>query len=280
MPRLCDLHTHSNCSDGTLTPAELITEACRAGLSAIALCDHNTVAGLPAFLEVAKGKPIEAVPGIEFSTDYLGTELHILGLFIRPEHYTPITRRMEGFLRDKERSNLALIDALAADGYRLDYARIRAATPNGLVNRAHIAEELTRLGYTGSVKEAFKTLLAPEKGYYCPPKRLDVMEAISWIRDMGAIAVLAHPFLNLDETALLEFLPQAKKQGLSAMETMYTKYTPETTRAACRIADSMGLLHSGGSDFHGSVKPDTALGTGRGDLAIPIEILHKLKQAL
>lgn len=277
MELICDLHTHSTCSDGTLTPAGLIGEAQRCGLAAVALCDHNTVAGLPEFLAAAEGTPVEAVPGIELSTDWRGTELHVLGLFLPPESYDPLTRRLEDFRLRKERSNIELVENLNRVGYALDYAAIKAATPNGQVNRAHIAAALTRQGYTPSVKEAFRTLLSVRHGYYRPPARMDVLEAIGLLKALGGTAVLAHPFLNLGEEALRRLLPEAGAAGLDAMETLYSTYSPETTALAAALAEEYGLKPSGGSDFHGENKPDIRMGTGRGNLRIPLEILRDLR---
>lgn len=279
MPQFCDLHVHSNFSDGTCTPAELIRLAEAAGLSAVALCDHNTVAGLPDFLAAGQGSAVETVPGIEFSTEYRGTELHILGLFIRPEHYATITEMMEDYHRRKERSNIDLVENLNRAGYAIDYAAIKAATPDGFVNRALIAAALTEKGYTVSIQAAFKTLLKPSHGYYTPPKRPDAFDIIRFIKSIGAAAVLAHPFLNLDEAALREFLPEAKQAGLDGMEVLYSKFDADTTALACSMAEEFALLPSGGSDFHGSNKPDILVGTGRGDLHIPDRWLKNLKMA-
>ena len=275
MKKLCDLHTHSTASDGSLTPTQLVQLAKETGLAAVVLCDHNTVNGLQEFLEAAKQLGIEAVPAVEFSTEYKGTELHIIAMFVEPEHYGIITQRMEDFKLRKEKSNLDLIFALQKAGIPLDYQRIRQG--HSYVNRAHIGQELTRLGYTQSVQEAFKTYLSEKRGYYVPPKRQDALETIGFIRSIGAVAVLAHPFLELDEVALREFLPKAKEFGLDGMETMYSKYDPDTEKLATAIAKEFDLLQSGGSDFHGNAKPDIALGTGRGELKIPYEFLGNLK---
>lgn len=276
MEKYCDLHAHSNASDGSLTPTELLQLAVQTGLSAVVLCDHNTVAGLTEFTQAAQALPIEAVPGVEFSTEYRGIELHILALYVRPEHYPAINALLEDFKRRKERSNMALLKALKAVGFELDYDTIRGS--HSYVNRANIAEEMIRKGYVGSVREAFKTWLSPDKGYYTPPKRPDAYETIRFIKSMGAVAVLAHPFLNLDEAGLHAFLPEAVSCGLDAMETMYAKYDPQTTLLAKSLAAQYGILESGGSDFHGTAKPDIALGTGRGDLAIPMKTLEALKK--
>lgn len=274
----CDLHTHSVFSDGTYTPAQLIAEAERIGLSAVALTDHNTVAGLPDFVAAGEGSSVKAVPGCEFSTDYNGVELHILGLWIRPEHYQTVTELLEKAQREKEESNRNLVAALNAAGYAIDYEKV-AARSQGSVNRAHIAAELMEAGYISSIQEAFQSLLTKKRGFYKPPQRIGAFDCIRFIKSIGAKAVLAHPFLNLkEESALRSFLPEAVEAGLDGMEVAYSKFTPEQTALAQQIASDFGLAFSGGSDFHGVNKPDIALGVGRGDLRVPAEWEISLSQ--
>jgi len=272
----CDLHVHSNCSDGTLSPAQLIREAEKRGLGAIALTDHNTIAGLPEFLAAAEGSTVRAVPGIEFSAEYRDTELHILGLFISPEHYAAIDARNNAYLQRKEQSNLALAAALRDAGYPIDYEAVKART-NGIPNRAHFALELMEMGYLSSIREGCLTILSPKNGLYTPPKRATAFDTVAFIRSIGAVPVLAHPFLNLKEADLRIFLAEAKPCGLAAMETLYSTFDETLTAKAIAIAEEFGLKQSGGSDFHGSNKPDITMGTGRGNLAIPLEFLHTLE---
>ena len=129
----------------------------------------------------------------------------------------------------------------------------------------------------GSVQEAFQTLLSKKHGYFIPPERIPVFEAIEYLRSLGAVSVLAHPFLNLTAEELRVFLPEAKQHGLTAMETHYSKFSPEETALARSIAREFDLAESGGSDFHGDVKPDILLGTGRGDLKVPAEFVSILE---
>ena len=136
---------------------------------------------------------------------------------------------------------------------------------------------MVRLGYVASVKEAFKTCLSEEQGYYKPPYRLDACETVRFIKSIGATAVLAHPFLNLDEAGLRAFLPMAVEAGLDGMETIYSKFSPSETALAKQIAKEFGILESGGSDFHGENKPDIAMGVGRGDLQIPYSLVPPLR---
>ena len=279
MEAICDLHIHSAFSDGTMTPAQLIDLAQQLQVEAVALCDHNTVAGLPEFLDAARNSGVWAVPGIEFSTDYEGTELHILALFVKPQHYAEITARTEQMLRRKEQSNLDLIAGLKTAGIHIDYDAIKAAHPAGSINRAVIAAEMVRLGYCGSVKEAFGSWLSEKRGFFHPPERLDALETIRFIRSIGAVSVLAHPFLNLEEAPLRTFLELAAEAGLDAMEVYYPKFTAEQTELAERLVEEFDLLPGGGSDFHGTNKPDIRLGTGRNNLHIPISVLKKLAAA-
>lgn len=276
MRQFCDLHVHSNCSDGTFSPRSLIAEADRLGLGAIALCDHNTVAGLPEFMAAGKSADVRAVPGIEFSTEYEGTELHILGLFIKPEHYKPINELLDHYHALKEESNIALAQALNRAGYAIDYEAVKART-SGQPNRAHFAAELIEHGYISSIREGCLTILSPKNGLYQPPKRPDALEVISFIQRLGAVSVLAHPFLNLKEPDLRVFLQKAVPYGLAAMETHYVTFDEVLTQRAKSLAKEFYLKESGGSDFHGVNKPDIAMGTGRGNLRVPLAFLQTLE---
>lgn len=277
--KYCDLHTHSHYSDGTYSPAELISEAEAKGLSAVVLCDHNTVEGLGEFFAAAKGKAVKAIGGVEFSTDYGEVELHIVGMFITPEYLEAVDGMAAELRRRKDESNIALVENLRRGGYDIDYNELKAANP-GIVNRAHIAANLVEKGYTGSIKEAFDTLLAKDGEYYVQVRRLDVFETIKFIKSIGAVAILAHPFLNLTESELREFLPRAIESGLDGMETLYSDYDEETTALAVRIAAEFGIKQSGGSDFHGDRKPSISLGTGRGELRVPEAVLDGLRAAI
>lgn len=279
MREFCDLHTHSYYSDGSCSPAELLRVAEKAGLGAIVLSDHNTVAGLPEFLQAGQDSPVEAVPGIEFSTEFEGEELHILGIFLPPERFGEIGAMLEQLHIRKQRSERELVERLRQAGMDLSYEQIRGATPRGNVNRAHIASQMVEKGYVSSYQEAFSGWLSPERGLYVPPKRLDAYETIRYIKSIGAVAVLAHPYLSLkDDEKLHRFLEEAVGCGLDGMETLYPKYDEATTAKAQALAKELGLLPSGGSDFHGKNKPDIQMGTGRGSLQVPLSILDALRQ--
>ena len=279
MQRFCDLHTHSCFSDGSFTPAELIAMAKEAELSALALCDHNAADGLPDFLAAAEGSGIEAVPSVEFSVDFEGEELHLIGMFIDKEYFPIVNEKMAEMQKRKEKSNIDLIASLAASGVSLDYDYIKSQTPNGRVNRAHIAAELMRVGYTESIREGFATFLSPLFGHYKEPKRFSFFEMVDFIKSIKAVPVVAHPFLILTADTVREFLPLAKKAGLVGLECYHSLYDESTMKLSLELAEEYGFLPSGGSDFHGTNKPNIKIGVGKGNLRVPYEWYEALRAA-
>ena len=273
----CDLHTHSLYSDGSDAPAKLIKLAEDAGLGAIALTDHNTAAGLPEFMAAGKQSRVAAVAGCEFTTEYQKREVHIVGLFFPPDAWPEIEDHVDLLRVAKDNSNRRLIDALRADGYDITYEEAAKLTDSSVFNRAHVARVLCAKGQVESVQHAFRTLLDESKGYYVPAKRLNPLLTIRFIKMYGGKAVLAHPFLNLSPVELRTFLPLAKEAGLDALETRYSLFDEGTTCQAEALATEFGLHQSGGSDYHGAAKPDIALGTGRGGLAVPMDFYEALK---
>ena len=275
--KTCDLHTHSDFSDGTFSPTEIIREAEKLGLSAVALTDHNTVKGLSEFISAAMDRNLEAIPGIELSTEYNGTELHVLGLFIDERYYGEITELTDKTHAEKAKSNLLLISRLYDAGYKLDMKKLEKACRGGSFNRAHVASELVEKGYFASNEECFDTVLKKGNGFYTPPERIGSLEAIEFLTSVNTVPVLAHPLLQLNEAELREFLPRAKVCGLRGMETSYSLYSAEEQALSENIAREHGLAFSGGSDFHGTKKPSISLGSGKGSLSVPLEYLETLK---
>ena len=271
----CDLHTHSLYSDGTYTPCELVCEAKEKGL-VIALTDHNTTAGLSEFEKAAKEQGIHAVCGVEFSTEFLKNEYHIIGLFISPVYYDRIEKMCEELVVRKEKSNRETVERLCAAGYKIDYANVKKRNNNGNINRAHIAAELVENGYVSSVKEAFENLLFDGGEFYKSPSRLDAVEVISFLKEINAVSVLAHPLKDVDELTLRHFLSFAVKAGLDAIEVMHSSYDECKIATSIALATEYNLLPSGGSDFHGNNKPGISLGVGKGNLDIPYEYYENL----
>lgn len=276
MEKYCDLHTHSVFSDGFCTPTQIVEEAVGIGLSAVALTDHDSIDGLPEFLSAAADKPIEAVAGAEFAVVWEGTELHLLGLFIPSSAFSSIAELMEEVHRRREQCVFDLVESLNRSGFRLDFDALKQHA-QGQVTRAHVAAAIEKTGLMDA-GTAFRTLLKPGAGHYTSPQRLPFSLIVGMLRDIGAVPVLAHPFLNMTAGQLEQFLPLAKKQGLVGMECIYSAYDEKTTADAFALAQRCALLPSGGSDFHGSIRPEAPLGNG--DRPISYDFCRTLHSAV
>lgn len=274
----CDLHTHSTYSDGTFTPAQLIENAEAIGLTAIALCDHNNVSGLPDFFKAAENKNVDAVGGVEITTEYNKKELHIVGLFIENRPYPQLNELLENIQLRKETANYQMYKNLKNGGYNISFKNIQKQKNRGTVNRVQFANELMRCSYVKSIKEAFDTILNEKGEFYVPTKRDDAIDIIKLLSSLSIVPVLAHPFLNLQGDELKEFLALAKANGLVAMETNYSKFDKKQMQDAIALAKEFSLLKSGGSDFHGDNKPFIQLGIGKGDLLVPASYYYELKK--
>ena len=276
MIKTCDLHTHSTFSDGTRTPEGIIEECIKRGISAVALTDHNTISGLERFMKAAEGKDIEAVCGVEISSDDMDRDVHIVGLFIDPAAFSAVSGFLEEANARKTESTKKLIAALSKDGYDISYDEIRKKHV-GQINRAVVASHLKEKGYIQEIKDAFRTILSENGGYYTPPKRVTSIEAIEFLSSVGAVSVLAHPYLTFKPDEVEVFLKKAVPHGLLAMETRYSTYSEEISCLATRTAQKYGLLESGGSDDHGENKPHIQLGSGMGSLLVPESFFRHLK---
>lgn len=278
----CDLHTHSVFSDGSATPAELIASAKKLGLI-IALTDHNTAAGLPEFMAEAEKNGVTAIAGTELTCGFEEYEFHLLGLFIAPEYYEHVERLAKEFHVLKEISNIEMIERLNDAGYNINYADVKKRNKSGNANRAHIAAELMEKGYVKSVREAFSTILSEEYGFYTKPERLHLTDAVRFLREINALPILAHPLKDVDGKYLEGILPELIKEGLVGIETMHSSYSEEDIQISKELAKRFDLYESGGSDYHGTVKPDIELGCGKGNLCISPQVyldLLKLHQSL
>ncbi len=258
-----------------MTPTQLVKLAEEQGLSVLALTDHNTSAGLKEFMEAGKDSPVITVPGCEFSTEWEGREVHVVGLFFLQKYWQEIEDFLELTHLAKINSNISLIKKLNEAGYDITVEECKALT-NGEFNRTHVARVLMAKGYVSSVAEAFDGLLKEGNGFYTPAKKISPMAAIRFIKTYGAVAIIAHPLLSLTPEQLMTLLPEAKRAGLDAIETHYTEFDRQMTRTAKALAASYGLLQSGGSDFHGTAKPDIRMGCGRGELSVPFRFYEEL----
>ena len=272
-----DLHIHSTASDGTCTPAEIAALAARQGLAAVALTDHDTVLGYPALQEAAAALGLETVPGIEISTKY-GGAVHILGYYIDPRS-PALEPVLNWVVRDRDERNEKMCALMAADGLPVSYEEMKRRFGE-VIGRPHFADILVELGLASSVRDAFDRYVEKGQRYYVPRTILPIERAIEIIRLSGGVPVLAHPFqYKRDDAGLRELIEYCMEQGLRGMECRYSGYSPEQSAYLEALAEEYGLVKTGGSDFHGSNKPQIALGSGIMDnLSVPYEWLPQLKE--
>ncbi len=275
-----DLHMHSSFSDGTDTPERLAEICSRAGLRAFALTDHDTVNGIPEVIAAGIKYNIETVPGIELAADYNGREIHIVGLFI--DHNS--TALSEYIRTEEERRcsrNIRMTELCNEAGFPVTYDELCSMFPGSIITRAHFASCMVHHGYAGSVKEAFDRYLGDGRPLYVPRTRRAPEDAVNVIREAHGAAILAHPLLyHMSYGELKKLCIQLKNSGLTGIESMYSAYRGFEEITVRRLAGECGLLESGGSDYHGTVKPHIRPGTGTGRLMISYDYLRKIKESL
>ena len=275
--RIVDLHIHSTESDGTFSPTELVTEAKRTGLSAFALTDHDTCQGVCKAMPLAASAGIELIPGIELSTDYHGKEVHIVGLYIDIENEQLLKKTAE-YRKCRSERNALMVEALRKEGLSITMEELVAENPDCVITRANIARFLYEHGQIKSVREAFDRYIGDHCKCYVGRLKVASTDAVRLIKEAGGTAILAHPLLyGLSNTNLQKMIDELKPAGLDGLEAIYSTYTTGEEQQMKRLARENGLLISGGSDFHGSNKPDIALGRGRGHLYIPYSVLTDIK---
>ena len=275
MEQWIDLHTHSLFSDGSCTPAELISYAKEKGLFALALTDHDTVDGLDAAIENGKKQGVYVIPGIELSSDYQGKDIHILGYFIDYKKQN-LQEKLRLFQDLRRKRNIKMVKLLREGGYDISLENLyEIYGKESVLTRMHLAKALFDKGYVKDIPTAFATILAKDSPYYVPREGISPEKAVSLIRESNGTAVLAHPTLyRLSDEKLRELLSTLKAMGLSGIETYYSTYTEEQTEYIKTIAEEFGLFPTGGSDFHGTSKPHIDLGIGKGNLKIPATLLN------
>lgn len=277
MEKYIDLHTHSLKSDGSMTPSEVVAEAKKSGLAAIALSDHDTVDGVREAVEAGEKLGVEVIPAIEFSVQSK-TETHILGYFIDIEN-PDLLRMLKEVVDLRIERNHVTCQRLNELGFEMTLEEVRALAPNNFVGRAHFARLMMDKGYISSVKEGFDKYMSVGKYAYCEKQRLTARDAIELIAKCGGISFLAHPHLTkLPDDELKEFLIELKGYGLSGLEGYYTDYTPEMQEKYQSMARELGLMISGGTDFHAAMKPHISIGTGLGNMKIPYSIIENMKK--
>lgn len=273
-----DLHVHSTVSDGTLTPTQLVEEAKRANLSAFALTDHDTTAGVSEALEAAKGSNIEVVPGAEISAGYKEKDIHILGLYLDHKN-DQLNNCLAQALEERDNRNIQMANNLNKAGLDIDIDRLKAANPPGTVlTRAHFGRFLLEHKQVKSINEAFERYLGTDCPCYVPREYISPEDTISLIKQAGGVPILAHPLIyKLPENELDQLIKRLKNAGLEGIEVFYSANTGFDEGIVRRYANRYDLVMSGGSDFHGVNKPSIQLGTGRGNLCIPYSVLENIR---
>ncbi len=278
--RMIDLHIHSNRSDGSDTPEEIVRKGAALGLRAMALTDHDTVRGSLEFLETARNLGVETVPAVELSVRFESGEVHVLGYGIDPRN-PDLTAGLEFFRSARLDRNRKMVEQLARVGYPVTFDEVVACAGDPeLVGRPHFAEALRRRGYVKTTAEAFDRLIGDHGPGYVPRRFMDAAEGVRLVREAGGIPVWAHPRLGFSNDSIVKILGKLVPKGLAGLEAYHAEHTPRKREDVAAIARGRGLLVTGGTDYHGKLKPGLALGTGFGDLSVPDELWDSLRSSM
>ncbi|MDQ3680991.1 MAG: PHP domain-containing protein [Actinomycetota bacterium] len=279
---MIDLHTHSTVSDGSDAPGRIPELAAEAGCSAVALTDHDRLDGLDEARTRAGQLGVTLVPGCELSCSFgaSSASMHVLVYFLEPGE-GPLQNELFELQEGRDDRNRALAARLDELGLPITYEEMQDEAGGSGAGRPHAAAVLVRKGVVGSVKEAFETWLGHGRPGYVERRRLEPSEAVRLARESGSVTSVAHPLsLELPEPELEGALRELAELGLAGMECLYGRYSPEEREQLAGIARRLGLVVTGGSDHHGTYKPDLRVGVGRGDLHVPDRALEELADRL
>jgi predicted metal-dependent phosphoesterase TrpH len=277
---MIDLHVHSTFSDGSDTPEALAAAAGRLGLRAIALTDHDNANGVPAFLDACRRHGVTGIGGVEISAEVPSGTLHILGYGIAPAH-AELRESLDRILDSRDWRNHEILKRLQALGFALAWEEVAAFAGEDVVGRPHFARAMIARGYVRDSQDAFDRFLAKGQPAYVDRFRLAPEDGVRLIRAAGGVPVLAHPFTWIGELAALESaLAGLHAHGLAGIEAYYPEHSAEQTVAYLRLARKLGLLVTGGTDYHGAVNPQIRLGTGFGGFEVPDAVLEPLWKAM
>jgi hypothetical protein len=283
--QLIDLHAHTNASDGSLTPGELVDLAKRTGLAALAITDHDTFDGFEAAVPLAREVALDLIRGIELNSklDVDGgrerRSAHLLGYWASGQPSPQFTAWLLRERLERRERNRRLAEALQARDIEITLEEVER-TGRSLAGRVHFARLLVEKGYAGNIEDAFQRYLGENAPTYVERESQTTEEAIHMVRSGGGVPVLAHPVrLSLDREAETAAIRHLKDAGLLGLEIYHSEHPPDLQAHYRQLAEELGLLPTGGSDFHGSVKPDIQLGTGRdANIRVPREFLERMRR--
>ncbi|NPA95307.1 MAG: PHP domain-containing protein [Thermodesulfobacteria bacterium] len=278
--KTCDLHTHTTASDGSDTPRALIEKAAEAGLSAVAVTDHDTTSGLEEARQAAKATDVEFIPGVELSVNFHKGNMHMLGYFMDENDpgFKAVLDRVQRARAERNPKILALLESI---GKPISMEELEELAQGGQIGRPHIARAMVEKGYVKSVSQAFDKYLKRGAKAYAPKSILSPKEAIEVIRGARGVPVLAHPFslLTTSQEELEAIVSELKDSGLMGLECYYSEHDDAFTSMCLGLAKKYELVVTGGSDYHGKAKPHIKLGRGKGNLTIPYTCVESLEAA-
>jgi len=276
---MIDLHAHTTHSDGTVSPTELVELARDLGLNAVAVTDHDTVDGLEEALAAGERLGVEVIPGVELSLEWEDRTLHLLGYFFCALPTDELRAALVELRHYRDVRNARILELLGELGYPVEPDALAQIADGGAVGRPHIGEVMRQRGYVSSLEEAFERFLRKGAPAYVDRRRLALPEAVRLLRRSGGIGSLAHPgIIPVDAVELERIARSVAAGGVAGLECYYGTYDEATTRLCLDIAARNGMVATGGSDFHGAVKPNVVLGVGAEGRAIPEHVLDDLKE--
>lgn len=280
-----DLHIHSTASDGSLTPADIIDHAQKLNLAAIAITDHDSVDGSKEALQIDIPPSLHFLTGVEISAAHPpffpgSGSFHILGYAIHLDN-RDLNQALSKLQDARKNRNPEILKRLNKLGFRISLEEVNQEVGEGQLGRPHIAYAMLKKGFVASINEAFDKYLGNAGPAYVDKDRIECEQAISIIRAAGGVPVLAHPaLLNIENDQKLDALLQnLVKIGLAGIEVYYPGHSPQQIRQYTELAENYGLLMTGGTDFHGSITPDTKMGSGDGDLFVPYTLYKEMMNA-
>jgi predicted metal-dependent phosphoesterase TrpH len=258
-----DLHTHSDRSDGTFTPSEVVRHAAERGLDVVALTDHDTTAGIEEALAAGRELGVEVVPGVEFSAEHLGTSVHVLCYWMDVEDAS-LQEELGRLRDDRFRRGELMVSKLRELGFDVSFDRVREIAQGGNIVRPHVAQAMVEAGIVASEEEAFDRWIADGRPAHVPKHALAPIDALRLIREAGGLCVLAHPGMWGDQSEVPEDLIEAMAgAGMAGLEVDHTDHNPEQRARYRALADRFGVIATGGSDCHGTRYEPIRLGTSR-----------------